>query len=160
MSQPIYTYIMAICFVYVYTYIYIYIYMYIHVHIYIYIYTCLSIYSLIDWFVYLYIVRSADWARRRKTVDFRNVIVFFWAETLAHWNPTSCRKTIRNSFARIWDSQIESSKIEIMETDRTGQMRGRIWRRTSLRATLDVPKPKSGGLVRKVGPFSKRTIPL
>ena len=29
-----------------------------------------------------------------------------------------------------------------------------------LRATLDVPKPKSGGLVKKVGPFSKRKNPL
>ena len=27
-----------------------------------------------------------------RTVDFRN-FVFFWAETLAHWNPTSCQKT-------------------------------------------------------------------
>ena len=27
-------------------------------------------------------------------------------------------------------------------------------------ATLDVPKPKSGGLVKKVGPFSKRNNPL
>ena len=27
------------------------------------------------------------------TVDFRNFIVFFGAETLAHWNPTSCQKT-------------------------------------------------------------------
>ena len=26
------------------------------------------------------------------TVDFRNLIVLFWAETLAHWNPTSCQK--------------------------------------------------------------------
>ena len=25
-------------------------------------------------------------------VDFRNFIVFSWAETLAHWNPTSCQK--------------------------------------------------------------------
>ena len=30
----------------------------------------------------------------------------------------------------------------------------------SLRATLDVPKPKSGGVVKKVDPFSKRTNPL
>ena len=29
----------------------------------------------------------------RLTVDFRNFIVLFWAETLAHWNPTSCQKT-------------------------------------------------------------------
>ena len=29
-----------------------------------------------------------------------------------------------------------------------------------LRATLDVPKPNSGGLVKKVGPFSKRKNPL
>ena len=29
-----------------------------------------------------------------------------------------------------------------------------------VRATLDVPKPQSGGLVKKVGPFSKRTNPL
>ena len=28
------------------------------------------------------------------------------------------------------------------------------------RATLDVPKPKSGDLVKKVGPFSKRKHPL
>ena len=53
------------------------------------------------------------------TVDFRNFIVFVWAETLAHWNPTSCQKNIHNQFVRIWDSQIENSKIEIMETDRT-----------------------------------------
>ena len=26
------------------------------------------------------------------TVDFRIFIVFVWAETLAHWNPTSCQK--------------------------------------------------------------------
>ena len=52
------------------------------------------------------------------TVDFRNFIVFFWAETLAHWNPISCQKNIHNWFVRIWDSQIENSKIEIMETDR------------------------------------------
>ena len=32
--------------------------------------------------------------------------------------------------------------------------------RALLRATLDVPKPKSGGLVKKVGPFSKRKNPL
>ena len=32
--------------------------------------------------------------------------------------------------------------------------------RREIRATLDVPKPKSGGLVKKVGPFSKRTNPL
>ena len=30
----------------------------------------------------------------------------------------------------------------------------------SLRATLDVPKPESGGLVKKVGPFSKRKNPV
>ena len=53
------------------------------------------------------------------TVDFRNLILFFWAETLAHWNPTSCQKNIHNQFVRIWDSQIENSKIEIMETDRS-----------------------------------------
>ena len=29
-----------------------------------------------------------------------------------------------------------------------------------LRATLDVPEPKSGGLVKNVGPFSKRKNPL
>ena len=45
----------------------------------------------------------------------------FWAETLAHWNPTSCPKNILNEFVRIRDSQIESSKVEIMETDRIGQ---------------------------------------
>ena len=28
------------------------------------------------------------------TVDFRNFIVFLWAETLAHWNPTSRQKNI------------------------------------------------------------------
>ena len=50
-------------------------------------------------------------------VDFRNFIVFLWAETLAHWNPTSCQKNIHNQFVRIRDSQIENSKIEIMETD-------------------------------------------
>ena len=27
----------------------------------------------------------------RHTVDFGHFIVFFWAETLAHWNPTSCQ---------------------------------------------------------------------
>ena len=27
------------------------------------------------------------------TVDFRNFIVFFWAETLAYQNPTSCQNT-------------------------------------------------------------------
>ena len=37
---------------------------------------------------------------------------------------------------------------------------GALPRRARLRATLDVPKPKSGGLVKKVGPFSKRTNPL
>ena len=47
---------------------------------------------------------------------------FCWAETLAHWNPTSCQKSIHNCFVRIWDSQIENSKIEIMETDRTSQL--------------------------------------
>ena len=52
------------------------------------------------------------------TVNFRNFIVFFWAETLAHWNPTSRQKDLHNQFVRIWDSQIEISKIEIMETDR------------------------------------------
>ena len=55
------------------------------------------------------------------TVGFRNFIVFSWAETLAHWNPTSCQKSIHNEFVRIWDSQIENSKIEIMETDRNVQ---------------------------------------
>ena len=30
----------------------------------------------------------------------------------------------------------------------------------TIRATLDVPKPKSGGLVNNVGPFSKQTNPL
>ena len=39
---------------------------------------------------------------------------------LAHWNPTSCQTNIHNEIARIWDSRIESSKIEIMETDRRG----------------------------------------
>ena len=36
-----------------------------------------------------YILVSSD---IELTVDFRNFIVFFWAETLAHWNPTSCQK--------------------------------------------------------------------
>ena len=53
------------------------------------------------------------------TVDFRSFLVFSWAETLAHWNPTSRQKNNHNRFVRIWDSQIENSKIEIMETDRT-----------------------------------------
>ena len=53
------------------------------------------------------------------TVDFRNFIVLFWAETLARWNPTSCQKNIHYYFVRIWDSQIDNSKIEIMETDRS-----------------------------------------
>ena len=52
------------------------------------------------------------------TVDFRSFIVFFGVETLAHWNPTSCQKNIHNYLFRIWDSQIENSKIEMMETDR------------------------------------------
>ena len=30
--------------------------------------------------------------RTSATVDFRNFIAFFGAETLAHWNPTSCQK--------------------------------------------------------------------
>ena len=30
-------------------------------------------------------------------VDFRNFIVFFWSETLAHWNPTSCQQNIHNN---------------------------------------------------------------
>ena len=29
-------------------------------------------------------------------VDFRNFIVFFRTETLAHWNPTSCQTNIHN----------------------------------------------------------------
>ena len=29
---------------------------------------------------------------KTSTVDFRNFIVLFWAETLAHWNPTSCQQ--------------------------------------------------------------------
>ena len=36
---------------------------------------------------------NCDNNKSNNTVDFRNFIVLFWAETLAHWNPTSCQKT-------------------------------------------------------------------
>ena len=62
--------------------------------------------------------RARTRSRPSRTVDFRNFIVFFRAETLAHWNPTSCQTNIHNEFVRIRDSQTENSKIEIMETDR------------------------------------------
>ena len=42
------------------------------------------------------IERGSAPAERALTVDFRNFIVFFWAETLAHWNPTSRQKNIHN----------------------------------------------------------------
>ena len=55
--------------------------------------------------------------KRNTTVDFRNFIVFFgpkpWHIEIRHRV-----KIISNQFGRIWDSQIEISKIEIMETDR------------------------------------------
>ena len=35
---------------------------------------------------------AAATAAAAAAVDFRNFFVFFWAETLAHWNPTSCQK--------------------------------------------------------------------
>ena len=55
--------------------LYIYIYIYMHVYIYIYIYI----------YVYMGLSRMecAD-GRGIRTVDFRNFILFFWAETLAH----------------------------------------------------------------------------
>ena len=59
--------------------------MYIYIYIYIYIYN-----NVHDMYVYLsmYVYApppSAQHPRRRlDTVDFRNLIVFFWAETLAH----------------------------------------------------------------------------
>ena len=37
----------------------------------------------------------------------------FWAETLAHWNPTSCQQVIHNWFVRIWDSQIEIRRLKL-----------------------------------------------
>ena len=90
-------------------YIYTYVCVHIHIHIYIYIYTYIYIY-------YTYGVTTPgsreirlEVARRRHNMfDFRNVIVFVWAKTLAHWNPTSCRKNIHNQFVQVWDSQIEN----------------------------------------------------
>ena len=52
------------------------------------------------------------------TVDFRNFIVFFWAENLAHWNPTSCQ----TKHPQLVCSELRLSNWNfedwIMETDR------------------------------------------
>ena len=54
------------------------------------------------------------------TVDFRNFIVFFVAETLAHWNPTPCQQKHPQLICS--DSRLSNSKIEIMETERRRTM--------------------------------------
>ena len=65
---------------------------------------------------------SSAWPSKRKTRVSKRYGQFpkfnrvFWAETLAHWNPTSCQKTSTiNLFG--FQTQIENSKIGIMETD-------------------------------------------
>ena len=54
--------------------------------------------SLVDHMFVFMSCSARAWVlgRRRSTVDFRNFIVFFGAETLAHWNPTSCQTNIHN----------------------------------------------------------------
>ena len=54
------------------------------------------------------------------TVDFRNFIVVFfgprpWHIEIRH----RVKKNIHNQFNRIWDSQIDNSKMEVMEADRS-----------------------------------------
>ena len=67
-------------------------------------------------YIYIYIYQHYHTIRIRSISETSSC---FWAETLPHWNPTSCQRDIHNEFVRIWDSQIEDSKIEIVETDRT-----------------------------------------
>ena len=58
-------------------------------------------------------------AQDATTVDFRNFIVFLLGRDPGTLKSDIVSKNIHNWFARIWDSQIEDSKIEIMETRRT-----------------------------------------
>ena len=89
------------------------------------------------------------WGSVRGTVDFRNFIVFCWAETLAHWNPTSCqKKSIHNEFVRIWDSQIENSKIEIMETGCKGKLALASWRQAVRSTPISLRQALRKGLRR------------
>ena len=62
--------------------------MYVCIHIYIYIYVAVERGPCGAW-----LQPDFEELLRRCTIDFRNFIVFFWAETLAHWNPTSCQQT-------------------------------------------------------------------
>ena len=75
-------------------------------------------YDMISILFYIVLpLRVAVWETAVRSIS--EISCFFWAETLAHWNPTSRQKNIHNQFARIRGSQVENSKTEIMETDRT-----------------------------------------
>ena len=102
------------------------------VHIYMYI--CVSLSLSLSLYIYIYIYGGSGWSPRctrwsacsssatgcnnyyGRFPKFHRVFLGRDPGTL---KSNIVSKNIHNQFVRIWDSQIEKSKIKIMETDRT-----------------------------------------
>ena len=93
--------------------------LYIYIYIYIYIYSIHSCWCVI--YVYMYISLSLfqTTCRNPLTVSFQNFKIVFAAWTLAIRNSRQYGHISNIFYFRIWDTQFEFLRFEIMKTDRT-----------------------------------------
>ena len=119
-----YIYIYMYIHMYICTYVCIYIYIYIYIHVCMYV--CMYVYIYIYIYIYIQCNVTCIWSKQARASETRKVSCLFLRPRLAIWNLRLYRQ-IRNIFAlRIWDSQFEILRFEIMTTDRTAGLHNKI----------------------------------